>query len=107
MADQLAAWAQDQPPVDSDVSREMTVDFLRNSISARTVESYSTARKGYEAMGLSFPISSTQLCFYIRGMTDVSTVAGSTLRKYVSGLKTLNEILGYPALSSEEWAVVQ
>ncbi|KAF4759419.1 hypothetical protein FOZ63_019971, partial [Perkinsus olseni] len=67
MVEQLAAWAKEQAPVGSISSREDAVDFLHHSLSVKTVDSYRTARKGYEAMGLSFPISRDQLCFYIRG----------------------------------------
>ncbi|KAF4724387.1 hypothetical protein FOZ63_031497 [Perkinsus olseni] len=107
MAEQLAAWAKDQAPVGSISSREDTVDFLHHSLSVTTVDSYRTARKGYEAMGLSFPISRDQLCFYIRGMCAASDVSGSTLRKYVSGLKSVNDLLGYPCLSPEDWGIVK
>ncbi|KAF4703342.1 hypothetical protein FOZ62_007821, partial [Perkinsus olseni] len=67
MVEQLAAWAKEQAPVGSISSREDAVDFLHHSLSVKTVDSYRTARKGYEAMGLSFPISRDQLCLYIRG----------------------------------------
>ncbi|KAF4746565.1 hypothetical protein FOZ62_014153, partial [Perkinsus olseni] len=107
MAEQLAAWAKEQAPVGSISSREDTVDFLHHSLSVTTVDSYRTARKGYEAMGLSFPISRDQLCFYIRGMCAASDVSGSTLRKYVSGLKSVNDLLGYPCLSPEDWGIVK